>query len=247
MSVPRLHVPGLAGVLASGGDVAVPEAAAHHAARVLRLRAGDRVALFTGDGGEYDAQIARVDRRAVTATVGDFKPIERESPLRVTLVQAIAAGDAMDYAIRKSVELGAAAIQPVVTARSAPLPDGERVRARAARWQQIAVAACEQCGRNRVPVVHAPLALAAWLGARDAAAPALMLAPDASRALGELAPPAAALDVLVGPEGGFDEAESATCRAAGLLAVRIGPRVLRTETAGPALLAAANVLWGDFR
>jgi len=247
VSVPRLHVPGLAGVLVSGSDVAVPEAAAHHAARVLRLRAGDRVALFTGEGGEYDAQIARVDRRAVTATIGDFKPIERESPLRVTLVQAVAAGDAMDYAIRKSVELGVAAIRPVVTARSAPLPDGERVRGRAARWQQIAVAACEQCGRNRVPVVHAPATLSSWLVARDVAATALMLAPDAPRALGALAPPAAALDVLVGPEGGFGEAESAACRAAGLLAVRLGPRVLRTETAGPALLAAANVLWGDFR
>jgi 16S rRNA (uracil1498-N3)-methyltransferase len=246
VSVPRLHVPELAGALASGGDVAVPEAAAHHAARVLRLRAGDRVALFTGEGGEFDAQIARVDRREVIASVNAFRAIECESPLHVTLVQAIAAADAMDYAIRKSVELGVAAIQPVVTARSAPLPDGERARGRAARWQQIAVAACEQCGRNRVPTVHAPVSLPAWLIARDTAATALMLAPGASRTLGELAAPAG-LEVLVGPEGGFDDAESAACRDAGLTAVRLGPRVLRTETAGPALLASANVLWGDFR
>jgi len=244
--VPRLHVPDLAGALVAGHDVTLPEAAAHHAARVLRLRAGDRITLFTGAGGEYAAAVTRIDRRAVTAAVEAFAPLERESALRVTLVQGIAAGDAMDYAIRKSVELGVAAVQPVATARSAPLPAGERVRQRHARWQQIAVAACEQCGRNRVPEVHAPLALADWLRARDPAQASAMLDPDAERGFAALAP-AVSLDVLVGPEGGFDTTEIAAMRAAGVTPVRIGPRVLRTETAGPAALAAIQALWGDFR
>jgi len=247
MGAPRFFARDALSTASVGTEAALPADVAHHALRVLRLTPGDAVVLFDGTGGEYAGTITRAGKRDAWARIDRFDPVDRESPFAVTLVQAITASDTMDAVVRHAVELGTAAIQPVITGRSARFPSGAHGDKRLAHWRQVAVAACEQCGRNRVPVVHAPLALAAWLGARDAAAPALMLAPDASRALGELAPPAAALDVLVGPEGGFGEAESAACRAAGLLAVRLGPRVLRTETAGPALLAAANVLWGDFR
>ena len=137
-----------------GTEVALPEAAAHHALRVLRLAVGDALTLFTGEGGEFAATLDRADKRNAWVRVERFDAVEREAPLAVTLVQGIAANDAMDYAVRKAVELGAAAIQPVVTARSARFPGDARGAKRLAHWRQIAVAACEQCGRNRVPAVR---------------------------------------------------------------------------------------------
>ncbi len=246
MKTPRLYVEEIAGELAAGADVALPPAAAHHAASVLRLRAGDRLTLFTGSGGEYAATVAGVGRRAVTARVDGFADVEREAPLRATLVQAVAAGDAMEYAIRKSVELGVAAVQPVTTARSAPLPAGARTLQRQARWRSVTIAACEQCGRNRLPEMRPVMPLLEWLRARDAGATGVALARGAARALAQLAPPQA-LDVLVGPEGGLTDDEVADAVRAGMVPVRLGPRVLRTETAGPAALAAAQALWGDLQ
>lgn len=246
MSVPRLYVGDAAMALEHGREVGLPDGAAHHAAKVLRLRAGDRVTLFTGAGGEFAATIVHVERRGVTVHVDAFVDVEREAALQTTLVQAIAASDAMEYAIRKSVELGAAALQPVTSARSAPLPAGPRAAQREERWRHVAVAACEQCGRNRLPEVRATLTLDAWLRTRDVATSGIVLAPDAGRSLAHLAPPAT-LDILIGPEGGFTSDEVAGAARAGLAPVRLGPRTLRTETAGPAALAAANALWGDFR
>jgi 16S rRNA (uracil1498-N3)-methyltransferase len=246
VSAPRLYVEELGDELAAGRDVPLPAAASHHAAKALRLRAGDRVTLFTGAGGEFAATIAHIDRRGVTAHVDAFADVEREATLKATLVQAIAASDAMEYAIRKSVELGAAAVQPVTTARSAPLPSGPRATQRHERWRHIAIAACEQCGRNRLPEMRATMPLDAWLRARDGAASGIVLAPDAARSLAQLSPPAA-LDILIGPEGGLTADEVAGATRAGLMPVHLGPRVLRTETAGPVALAAAHTLWGDFR
>ncbi|MET0203071.1 MAG: 16S rRNA (uracil(1498)-N(3))-methyltransferase [Casimicrobiaceae bacterium] len=246
MSVPRRHVEEPGAELAAGRELALPAAAAHHAANALRLRTGDRVTLFTGAGGEFAATIARIDRRGVTVRVDAFVDVEREATLRTTLVQAVAASDAMEYAIRKAVELGVSVVQPVTTARSAPLPAGPRAAQRHQRWRHIAIAACEQCGRNRLPDLCVALPLDEWLRARDAAATGIVLTPDGGRSLAQLSPQSS-LDILTGPEGGFTADEVAGAARSGLTPVRLGPRVLRTETAGPAALAAAHALWGDFR
>lgn len=229
----------------AGQAVELPEAAAHHAARVLRLEVGDALTLFTGTGGEYAAQLVRIDKRGAAVRVDAYTPVERESPLSITLAQSVVANDAMDYAVRKSVELGVTAIQPVVSARSAPLPAGERSDKRLAHWRQIAIAACEQCGRNRIPEIAAPRPLADWLSAWSG--DGVIFVPDAEQALASLPPPVRPLAVLIGPEGGFAPREFAEARAKAFTAVRLGPRVLRTETAGVAALAALQAIWGDLR
>jgi len=162
-------------------------------------------------------------------------------------VQGIAANDAMDHAVRRAVELGAAAIQPVLTTRSARVPDGERGEKRLAHWRQIVVAACEQCGRNRVPELNGVVTFERWLDNRNADAAGLVLSPTADIALAATPRPQRALDMLVGPEGGFTADEVALAQRRGMVAVRLGPRVLRAETAALASLAAVNALWGDFR
>lgn len=247
MTAPRLYVAELAGVLVPGASLPLPATVAHHAANVLRLRTRDAVTLFTGAGGEFAATVERIDRREVIVRVDGFVAVEREPSLAVTLVQAVAAGDAMDYAIRKSVELGVAALQPVIAARSAPLGEGTRGAQKRERWQNVAIAASEQSGRNRVPAVGAAIPFAQWLTARARATPGIVLAPVGAVALAGIVAPADAIDVVVGPEGGFTVDEIDAAVHAGLVAVRLGPRVLRTETAGPAALAAIQTLWGDFR
>jgi 16S rRNA (uracil1498-N3)-methyltransferase len=245
MAAPRFFVSLDLSPLLAGQTVLLPEAAAHHAVRVLRLAAGDAVTLFTGAGGEYAATLVRVDKRGGAVRVERFDAVERESPFAVTLAQGIAANDAMDYAVRKTVELGVAAIQPLVTARSAPLPAGERSDKRLAHWRHVALAACEQCGRNRIPEIAAPLPLANWLVAWNGSG--ILLSPDAAQSLASLPQMAAPLALLIGPEGGLAKREIEEARARGFAAVRFGPRVLRTETAGVAALAALQSLWGDLR
>jgi 16S rRNA (uracil1498-N3)-methyltransferase len=226
-----------------GRTLALPDPAAHHATRVVRLGAGDALTLFTGAGGEYAATIADVGKRGTTVRIDAFDPVERESPLAVTLAQAVAANDAMDHAVRKATELGVSAIQPLQAERSAPLPAGERRDKRHAHWRQVAIAACEQCGRNRVPEIFAVVALPDWLeGWRGGG---MVFAPDGEQSIAAL--PAAPSALLIGPEGGLAPGEIAVARAAGFIAARLGPRVLRTETAGMAALTAVNVLWGDLR
>lgn len=243
VSTPRFFVPGALAVECVGTAIELPEGVAHHAMRVLRLPVGQALTLFDGQGGEYAAIIERADKRSTQVRVTAFDPIERESPLTLALAQGIAANDAMDFALRKAVELGVTSIVPLITARSAPLPAGERGARRHAHWQQIAIAACEQCGRNRVPAVAAPVSLDAWL----AAAPrqGMILAPGGEATLAGLPAPSGALVLLVGPEGGFTESEIDGAQQAGLRALGMGPRVLRTETAGIAALAVMQALWGD--
>lgn len=247
MTAPRFHCPGDLVADDVGNEYALPDPVAHHALRVLRLAVGDRIALFTGDGGEFAATLVRADKRDAFARIDAFDAVERESPLAVTLVQGIAANDAMDHAVRRSVELGVAAIQPVLTTRSARVPDGERGEKRLAHWRQIVVAACEQCGRNRVPEVRAVMTLERWLASRDPAAPGLVMTPTADVSIADSPRPRHAFDLLVGPEGGFAPDEIALAQNSGMTAVRLGPRVLRAETAALASLAAINALWGDFR
>jgi len=235
--------------LTAGIEVALPPNVAHHAAQVLRLKRGDAVTLFDGEGGEYRAEVLNATSRAVEVVVSERNAVERESPFEVTLVQALIAAERMDHVVQKAVELGAVAIVPVASARSVTRLDRDRARRRVDHWRQIVIASCEQCGRNRLPVVHAPCDLGAWLTQPRPVSKAgsrLLLAPSATESLGHVAP-AASMEILVGPEGGFTPEEASAALAAGFCAVRLGPRILRTETAGPAMLAAMNALWGDWQ
>lgn len=239
---PRLHVdlP-----LAEGAALELPPEAAHHALQVLRLREGEAITLFDGRGGEYAARIAAIGRRTLRVEVGAFSPAERESPLEVTLLQGLSSGERMDVTVQKSVELGVHAIQPVAAEASVVRLSEERAVARRLHWQRVAIAACEQCGRNRVPPVEPLLPLARYVP--PAAALKLLLAPMASERLVAAAAHAPREIVLAcGPEAGFSEIEERRLAAAGFRPVSLGPRILRTETAAPAALAALNALAGDF-
>lgn len=233
--------------LAPAVHIELPEAVARHAVRVLRLPPGAEITLFDGRGGEYPAQLSRIEKDRVYATLGERRARECESPLTVTLVQAVQAGDKMDFTIQKAVELGVSGVIPVDSRRSVVRLTGERAAKRAAHWQGVAVSACEQCGRNQVPPVTEIEKLDQWL-TRPAAAGTLrlMLSPTATQTLADLAP-ANRIELLIGAEGGLDPQEMQAAEQAGFQAVRLGPRVLRTETAGLAALAALQVLWGDFR
>ncbi|MEW6163458.1 MAG: 16S rRNA (uracil(1498)-N(3))-methyltransferase [Pseudomonadota bacterium] len=245
--IPRFHCPPSdCGTLAPGAQLDLPDAAAHHALKVLRMKAGDVLTLFDGTGGEWRAEIVSAGRTARVA-LRDFSGRESESPLDVTLAQALPAGDKMDWVIEKCVELGVTAIQPVAAKRSVIRLSAERMERRVAHWNQIARAACEQCGRNRVPGVAPVLDLPQYLAlAKAQNALRLILTPEdgvAPRALGR---PAIPVIAMIGPEGGWEEGEIQAARAAGFQPVRLGPRVLRTETAGAAVLATLQALWGDF-
>ena len=230
--------------LLPASDMPLPAAVAHHAERVLRLAVGDPVTLFDGPGGAFAASIRAVGRAAL-ARLGPRLAIECESPLQITLVQALASGDKMDWVVQKAVELGVAAVQPVAAERSVLKLAGERADKRVAHWQQVAVAACEQSGRNRVPVVGEILPLAKYL-ARPFDGTRLILAPGADGALARKARPTRPLAILIGPEGGWSPAELDLAARAGCEPLALGPRVLRTETAGLAALAAMQTMWGDF-
>lgn len=225
----------------------LPPGQAHHVARVLRLAVGEAVTLFDGEGAEYSAVIARIAKSGVTLNVGQRRAVDRESPLQVVLAQAISGGERMDYSVQKAVELGVARIQPLASERSVVRLDSARAEKRVAHWQAVAIAACEQCGRNRVPEVLPVLSLSAWLerGTQHDGAQ-VMLSPQAQANLRDLARPSERVTLLAGPEGGLSPQEQRDARAAGFTAVRLGPRVLRTETAAVAALAAMQVLWGDF-
>jgi len=227
--------------------VLLPEAVARHVARVLRLGVGDPLILFDGSGGEFLARLARIDKHSVLAELLEWNGRECESPLQLTLAQALSTGDKMDLTIQKAVELGVSKIVPLQGRRSTVRLDEARAEKRLRHWQGVAASACEQCGRNRLPRIVPVMELFAWLGepAEDASL-RLMLDPEAGTGLAELAP-SAAITLLVGPEGGLTPEETERARRAGFVGIRLGPRILRTETAGLAALAALQTLWGDFR
>ena len=229
-----------------GQTVKLPDEVAHHAVRVLRLRDGAPVVLFDGRGGEYRARLACAGRE-VSAAIEGHDPVERESPVRLTLVQALPSGDKMDWIVEKAVELGVVAIVPVVAERSVVRLSGERAEKRVAHLRGVVRAACEQCGRNRMPVIDPIEPLGGWL-ARSAAIAGLrlVLSPAGTSSLDDLPAPAEAT-LMVGPEGGWSESESRAIAGTGWSALAIGPRILRTETAGLAALAAMQARWGDLR
>ena len=239
-AAPRFHVPM---ALSPGAEIELPERAARHVA-VLRLRQGDAVTLFNGGGGEFAAELIRVSKDAARARLGPGRTIERESPLAITLAQCVSSGDRMDVTLQKSTELGVARIVPLASERSIVRLSQERADRRVVHWRGVVIAACEQCGRNRVPDVEAIMDLDTFLeGAKDDAL-RLLLAPDAAQDLKTL-DPARAVTLLVGPEGGLSPGEWQRAEARGFVPVRFGPRVLRTETAPLAVVAAMQALWGD--
>ena len=241
--MPRFYI---SDPLVSAALYPLPTAAAHHAARVLRLTVGDVVVLFDGSGNEWSATIAHIDKRAVIVMVGALSSVNRESPLSVILVQGISSGERMDYTLQKAVELGVTLIQPVACARSVVKLTGERADKRREHWQNLVVAACEQCGRNVVPEVSAVQTFTAWLAQPATPRQGILFAPDAISTLRDLAKPQTDIALLAGPEGGFSPAEYQAALQAGFIPVRLGPRVLRTETAALAALSAIQMLWGDF-
>jgi 16S rRNA (uracil1498-N3)-methyltransferase len=220
----------------------LPEDAAHHAIRVLRLREGDEVTLFNGRGGEFAARIASIQRLKMMLDVLQHRAIEREAPLFITLVQGVSAGEKMDSTVRKAVELGVAAIQPVLAERSVARPKGERADSRREHWQRVVIAACEQCGRNRIPTVL-PLVPLSDYRAEDGMK--LLLSPRSELPL-STAGKSERYVVAAGPEAGFTAEEEAALVAQDFVPLRLGPRVLRTETAAIAAIAALNALRGDF-
>ncbi len=232
--------------LSPGAHIDLPEPVARHAVRVLRLQPGAAIVLFDGRGGEYDARIERIERDRVVAALGAWRDVERESGLAVTLIQAVQAGEKMDYTVQKAVELGVSHIVPVDSRRSVTRLTGERAARRVAHWQGVAAAACEQCGRNQVPQLAPLERLENWLARPANGMLRLILAPDAEQALVDL-PPVSNVQMLIGAEGGLDPQEIVAAQQVGFRAVRMGPRILRTETAGLAALAAMQALWGDFR
>ncbi|MBN8922262.1 MAG: 16S rRNA (uracil(1498)-N(3))-methyltransferase [Rhodanobacter sp. 68-29] len=233
--------------LASGAELALPAQAGEHVARVLRLVAGDPLVLFNGDGADYAATIRSAGKREVLVQVLERQPVQRESPLRLTLAQGVARGEKMDLIVQKATELGVARIVPLLTERSEVRLDAARAEKRLAHWRAVAASACEQCGRACLPEILPALPLPAWLAAlADDGALRLALLPEAESSLRELRPGDAGALLAVGPEGGLGERDVAALHEAGFHGLRLGPRILRTETAGLAALAALQALHGDF-
>jgi 16S rRNA (uracil1498-N3)-methyltransferase len=232
--------------LAVGGEATLPDEAAAHLSRVLRLGVGDECVLFNGDGHDYAARIVALDKRQLRVAIVASRPVDNESPLRITLLQGVARGEKMDLILQKATELGVFAIAPLWSQRSEVKLDGARADKRLAHWRAVVDAACEQCGRARVPDVAAPVSLAAALAALPEGGLRLILDPDGELALGAL--PADVADgvvLAVGPEGGWSPTDREQLRAAGFRGLRLGPRILRTETAGLAAIAALQSRLGD--
>lgn len=225
------------------GQHALPEAQAHYIGRVLRLAVGDTVQLFNGSGQEFVGVLSEVGKKIVSVELHEQFAGLSESPLHIHLGQGVSRGERMDWAIQKATELGVAEITPLVSERCEVRLKDERADKRLAHWRQIAISACEQCGRSVLPVIHAPLSLAAWQEQVHADLK-LVLHPVAEPLVGRARP--GSLAFLIGPEGGLSEAEVEAAKASGFQAARLGPRVLRTETAPVVALSVAQQLWGDF-
>jgi 16S rRNA (uracil1498-N3)-methyltransferase len=239
----RCHV---AGMLKPGEALSLPESTSAHVGRVLRARPGDLMTLFNGQGGEFEAQILEIGRRSVRVRIGAHRAIERESPLKLTLLQAIARGEKMDFIVQKATELGVAAIIALPAQRSVVRLDDEGHRKRSEHWRSIAVGACEQCGRNRIPTIEVAADLSAAIARSPATDRRVLLEPDAEQSLATLTQ-SSGMTLLIGPEGGFADAEVALARAQGFIPCRLGPRVLRAETAPVAALAVIQALAGDLK
>lgn len=249
--LPRFHYPDLP---ALPGEISLPSEISHHAVTVLRLAKNAPITLFDGQGNEADAQIIEPNKHGMRVAITHIAAISRETPIQATLVQALPSGDKMDWIVEKCTELGATAIQPVQAARSIVRLSAERAEKKQARWQEIAISACAQCGRNVVPQIHPVMSFNAWVAQQNQ-----QTRHGDLRLLMDLAPEIArlsrfdfnphrgkAINVLIGPEGAFTEEEIKHAQAADYQPINLGARILRTETAGIAFMAALNALRGDF-
>jgi 16S rRNA (uracil1498-N3)-methyltransferase len=232
--------------LSPGKRVVLPESAANHLTRVLRLREGDDCVLFNGDGRDYAARIVSIGKREVAAEVLSSLPVESESPLTITLIQGIARGEKMDLILQKATELGVSAVMPVVAERTEVKLDADRAEKRVAHWRSVMVSACEQSGRARIPSLSAPLPLFQAISTPRDPSLQLTLDPFGETSLATLpAPTTASVTIAIGPEGGWSPRDREALRAAGFIGLRLGPRILRTETAGLAAIAALQSRFGD--
>ncbi len=248
--MPRIYI---ASPLATGAEITITGGAANHIGRVLRLKAGDEITLFNGEGGEYNATLTTIERNTVRVLARDFNPRECESPLQITLAQGISRSERMDYTLQKSVELGINRIIPLTTERCGVKFDAKRAAKRLQHWRGIIISACEQCGRNRIPEILPVTSLTNWLDQPYDETLPLVLHHRATISLKQLTPPSVAaseppprpISLLIGPEGGLSEGEIERAAQCGFQEIQFGPRVLRTETAAVATLAAIQTQWGD--
>ena len=221
---------------------------ARYVGRVLRLRPGDALTVFDGNGGEYPATIGTITKQELNLSVGEHISRSAESPLRIRLVQGVSRGERMDIVVQKATELGVQRISPVLTDFSVVKLEPDRAAKRRDHWQKVAQSACEQCRRNIVPAIDAPQSLLDWFGDNAGSDKLqLILRADASDSMPAINVPGNDLTILIGPEGGFSEAEYERATVAGLRAVRLGPRIMRTETAALAAISIAQATWGDYR
>ena len=228
--------------LQPGQVVTLADEAAHYLSRVLRLGAGQAVVVFNGDGSDYAVEVSEMGRATIRLQLAGRLPAAAESPLRIVLIQAVSRGERMDWSLQKATELGVSGVQPVFTARTEVRLSADRTEQRMKYWRKVIISACEQSGRACVPALLAPVDVLQW-AQQASQAQRIMLTPGAA----PLACPSPALDVelLVGPEGGLDERELDFMDRQGILAASLGPRILRTETAGPAAIAILQALAGD--
>lgn len=233
-----------------GSNIQLSASAAAHATRALRLNVNDKAIVFNGDGFDYNCAISSIEKNAVFVTIDAKTEVRNESPLNITLIQAISSGDRMDFTIQKAVELGVTSIQPVTSQRSVVKLSAERAEKRTEHWQNIAISACEQSGRAIVPNVLPPLTLSQFFAKNtkndSAQALKITLAPTATQTLKSLTKPSHEIQLLIGAEGGLSNEEIALSQLHGFETITLGKRILRTETAGLAAIAAMQMLWGDF-
>ncbi len=236
--------------LAIDREVALEGQAFRHLAKVLRAQPGQDVVLFNGEGGEYHGKLLDVEKRMATVRLDRFDPVERETRVSLELVQGVSRNERMDYTIQKAVELGIARIQPVLTRRSVVRLDGARAAKRQEHWQGVIASACEQCGRNSLPQLLPVLTFGEYIeqGRKQghASVQRLILDPEGDAGIRDIGQPEGGVQLLVGPEGGLDDSEVAAAVAAGFTRLRLGRRVLRTETAALVAAAALFTNWGEF-
>ncbi len=241
MRVPRIYHPEC---ITAGSDIALSEDAANHVGRVLRMSAGQSIQLFDGSNQVFDAQIIRADKKSVQVTILGGETDDRESPLHIHLGQVMSRGEKMEFTIQKSIELGVSLITPLFSERCGVKLDAERLNKKIQQWQKIAIAACEQCGRNRIPEIRPPMDLEAWC-AEEELGLKLNLHPRASASINTLPLPVERVRLLIGPEGGLSADEIAMTARYQFTDILLGPRVLRTETTALTAITALQVRFGD--
>lgn len=242
MRLTRVYVPD---ITMTDQKISLNAAVSNYLLRVLRLKLNDAFKIFDGKGNEFHAQIIENIKNCAVVKVGDGIINLAESPLRIHLGQAVSRGEKMDYTLQKAVELGVNSITPLFTERTEVKLSSERLANRLEHWRKVMISACEQCGRNYLPTLHTPMALHNWLLMREESVK-FILHPDASsQPLKTFSLVGNEVCLLIGPEGGFSIDEVKLAKQAGFQPLRLGPRVLRTETAGPATIAAIQCLWGD--